>query len=711
MAQIADELDSEKIISLARERFDTKLTDAEVRVLRGDAADGIETVGSERPANPPPVRAELIHWLATDRQVSSYIDSSGIMISRARISGPLGLLECKIPFTLSFDRCTFDGGIYLTSASTRDVFFGNCVTSHVISAKLLHVEGTLIFKGFRSAGPIDLSGAIIEGDLGVSDTSLDSGFELSSAQVNGSVIFNSVQIGASINMAATKIRGALVFLGTVFESSGGSLDLSFTEIEQTVVLSGGFSSKSPISMLSARIGGDLLCKGAKLAATGVSMDLTRCTVSGDVNFQPGVDQRFESAGTVQMNGAQIGGSLLCDGARMRGAGIALDLQIVNIRHNVWLRDQFNANGTVRIVASKIGADLDCNDSVFGGNINAIYLDRSEVMQTVFLRGSSASGAIRLISTHVGGDIDCTEASLGTLECRDLRVDGDFFWTGMQRPSSGLHLNSSSVKTYHDDRASWPTPGTLSIDGFVYDDLILHQPATRETLAANGIEPALDLSAEERISWLMLQPVSEQTRPQPWAQLAKLFDAEGDRDGAKLIRFEFSRLQAEREPILERYWDIGYAKLHEDPGLITMPLALLWLTGYTVFWRARRMKAMAPSDQHAYEIYIRTNKLPEHYVAYHPEAYVLENLLPVVKLGQDSAWQPNRNRPKKEKGASEADSNENMEQEVEEEMESAWTRWMPVPSYRFLAVFRWALIILGWILALIFTAAVTESFKP
>lgn len=113
-------------------------------------------------------------------------------------------------------------------------------------------------------------------------------------------------------------------------------------------------------------------------------------------------------------------------------------------------------------------------------------------------------------------------------------------------------------------------------------------------------------------------------------------------------------------------------------------------GSLVFWRAHRMRAMAPTDSSVYDKF--THKLPlDGYVPFHPGIYALENVLPVDKFGQDSAWAPNP-------------------EAVSTKRHTDWRRWLPCIEYRWLARLRWTLIVLGWALALILAGAIADRFK-
>jgi hypothetical protein len=86
---------------------------------------------------------------------------------------------------------------------------------------------------------------------------------------------------------------------------------------------------------------------------------------------------------------------------------------------------FQAKGAVRLVRASITGDLECTEGIFHNPTgDALNADRVQVGGAALLRnGFEAKGAVSLVSTHVGQLVD--------------------------------------------DEASWPAPGNLRLNGFVY----------------------------------------------------------------------------------------------------------------------------------------------------------------------------------------------------------------------------------------------------
>ncbi len=85
----------------------------------------------------------------------------------------------------------------------------------------------------------------------------------------------------------------------------------------------------------------------------------------------------------------------------------------HVKANVFLRNGFHAEGEVRLLATDIGATLDCSNAIFKnppqsgvtGSAAALNADGAVVKGHVFLReGFHAEGEVRLLGAQIGGDL-------------------------------------------------------------------------------------------------------------------------------------------------------------------------------------------------------------------------------------------------------------------------------------------------------------------
>ena len=134
--------------------------------------------------------------------------------------------------------------------------------------------------------------------------------------------------------------------------------------------------------------------------------------------------------------------------------------------------------------------------------------------------------------------------------------------------------------------------------------------------------------------------------------------------------------------LQRRRAIAFAWLEEAPGRIWRSIACVLLLGWLVFGYAGSHGALAPTETEAYKAFIAGSPLPSAYPTLNPFVYTLDNAVPLVKLGQDEKWAPDR----RYRG----------------------TNWFT--DYWFLVWSRVVLVYLGWFQAGVLGAALLRRFK-
>ena len=102
----------------------------------------------------------------------------------------------------------------------------------------------------------------------------------------------------------------------------------------------------------------------------------------------------------------------------------------------------------------------------------------------------------------------------------MKVMDEFLWRGVTCPAGKLHLSSAKVGDLIDYLASWPDGGRVYLDGFIYDRF--------------GFDAPVD--AATRLQWLArVDRFNGKFLPQPYTQLARVLSAAGhDRDARKVL---------------------------------------------------------------------------------------------------------------------------------------------------------------------------------
>ena len=632
---LLDQIRADKLIELAQAHFDPKLSDAELKVLRDSAISYAQPYPDES-APRPEVRAEFLRWLASDPDAAPHIAPKGLRVYAATISGNLDVQECKVSCTLFFCRSTFQGVLGLKSAETRGIYFLDSSLAQGMSADGVIIHGPLYLQRTQSEGDISLVGAEIAGDLDCSGAILKA-------------------TGRALTADGARIGGS-VFLYQDFESEGG------------------------IRLLGAQITGDLVCSGAKLHANENALFADRAKIGGGVLL----DQRFESEGEIRLLGAQIAGELTCNGANLKARGNALSADGARIGGGVLLNQGFHSEGTIRLPGAQITENLECDGANLKARGTSLLADGAKIGGGVFLRDHfEAEGVIRLLAAAIGHDLTIDGAKVAAVSCQNTVVNGDLYWQGIKNPRlASLILIGAKVKNLHDDRESWPAAGNLYLEGLAYEELTLHRRPSQEQIENSLCSEELELKVEDRIDWLMRQPENELSNAQPWMQLSKYMEGKGDPDGAKHVLFKYKCLLVTREWPLWRWVRVAFFRLEENPLRIAWSIAFTLLIGWLIFGFAGAHGLLAPTDADADKAFRAKTNLPAGYPELNTLAYTFENAVPLVKLGQDAKWAPDRS-------------------------------WFPKQSstgYWFLVCTRWALILSGWFQGAVLGAALLGRFK-
>jgi hypothetical protein len=283
---------------------------------------------------------------------------------------------------------------------------------------------------------------------------------------------------------------------------------------------------------------------------------------------------------------------------------------------------------------------------------------------------ATNGTVDMRLIHVGRTLSFNHARFyGTqdngLDAERARIDGTLYWVAISlTPRTVLDLADARSNGLWDDESSWPAPGNLVLSGFQYSTF-------------EGDSPA---DAGSRLAWLARQPPG--FRAQPYAELAKALTAGGETDDATTVEIA-QRVAQRREAglgMFERAWNL---LLQVTIGYGFVPLrALWWITGFVMlgtvlFGWGYAVRAVSPTEETAFESFMQSGAIPNHYPPFNALVYSLENFLPVVDLHQGEYWRPNPAR-----GA----PSESQTRSMERTYAGILLRW-----------YLWVHILAGWLL--------------
>jgi hypothetical protein len=403
------------------------------------------------------------------------------------------------------------------------------------------------------------------------------------------------------------------------------------------------------------------------------------TVHGPIDFR---GSTFSSE--VSLLSASIASELSCVGTKFNCAQDSLSLDDATIGGNVLFNDGFESSGMIRMLGVRIAGSFECQNAKLTTNEIALSMDGARIEGDVFFRkGTVSSGEIRIPLAEIRGDLEFCDVEMAEVYCRNLKVEGAFIWLLIHKHAKlKLKLVGASVTSLRDDPGSRPSQDNLQLDGLEYDDLMSYTNADAKDVAKNRFPAEHELSAADRVNWLMLQDKENQVKPQPWMHLRDLLERKGEDSGAKHVLYKLRCLQARKSWLPWRWWKIAFAWLDEAPQRILYSIAVTLIFGTLVFTEAGFTGALAPTEKEAYSAFLHGNAMPSAYPLLNPFMYTLENSLPLVKLGQDEKWAPDQRHAAKD--------------------------WYT--SYQFLMWTRWGLILLGWFQATVLAAALSNRLK-
>jgi hypothetical protein len=291
-------------------------------------------------------------------------------------------------------------------------------------------------------------------------------------------------------------------------------------------------------------------------------------------------------------------------------------------------------GEVHIFRSTINGSLNCNSGHFVGADPISVAETTIKDDATFHAGFTTDGIIYFWLSRIGQSLSFNDVTFdgkrdNGLNAERATVGGTLYWVNVKTtPRTELDLADAHVGALWDDADSWPAAGNLFINGFVYGSI-------------NG-GPA---DAESRLEWIHRQPITMWAQPQPYRELARVLRASGAEEGATTV--EIARENALTEfgggTLGTRLWRYT---LHWTIGYGYRPLqALWWILGFVLFgaglfrW-GYSARLITPTEENAYESFVKTGNPPPHYPPFNSFVYSLENFLPVVELHQGNYWRPN-----------------------------------------------------------------------
>jgi hypothetical protein len=379
--------------------------------------------------------------------------------------------------------------------------------------------------------PLDLEAESLDFNLHFENCEFHCPILLADA-VARSITFTQCIFHAPLN--AERLRCTkLTFLGGEFRSSS-LWNLKSLVSGEDLTFGGGFRLAGTVLLHGAEIGGRLVMDGARLTHPDVSLNADGMSVKSDVLLSNG----FEAAGTVILRGARIGDRLVMDGARLTHPDVSLNADGMSVKSDVLLSNGFEAAGTVILRGAHVGDRLVMRRSRLSHPDVALNGEDMTVQSGVFLdEGFEAQGTTRLPGANIGGQLVMRGAILHhrhvALNAARIIVKSDVFLNegfdavGTIRFRRSLVGGTMYMCPNRPLRMDAPGANWSSLQDSPHS-WAPESDTSGLTFSVASVEG--DWKVDERIAWLQSLTFSRST----WLQTERIYREHGKREAANNV---------------------------------------------------------------------------------------------------------------------------------------------------------------------------------
>lgn len=620
---------------LATDQFGP-LTDAEFKLLEAVTKGRSAKCGSANDEENDPnnaaaweddrtIRSSIVKWLCRDKDALACNDLRQIAVRQARFVGELDLSGSSLGFSLSFLNCAIPDGFSLYEARLRKLDLGGTVCGNLLAWGLT-VEGNVFLRaGFRSHGPVVLTGASIRGDLecnnahiGEQSTSPVSALKFKLPQnvifwadrinVSGQIVMSRMKAVGIVSLSAATINSSLdcteadISIGLIMRDTQlrsanfRGCKCPYLVADRVVVkgsffLRRGFQSVGSVVLLNASITGDVDCSSSSFGAP-----------TPDTELRSKAEEHFGSLPkpVLTLNGSTIGGY-------------------------VYLGPGFRADGPVDLNGVTIGANLSCNGGqFFNAGKRTLRCQFGHVKGAVLCRALQTDGEVHFFGATIAGGLSFMSAEFrgpaaNGVTLQNTNIGGSLQWTKViVAANTTLNLSHLKVGQFEDDEQSWPAAGKLVLDGFSY-----------------GAIANVPLDTHRRKVWLKshLEYLKGQAPNtfslQPHRQLADILRKSGYEDNARDVLIDMHKARREQGGFSKFGWvwswilqgTIGFGYRSHRAFLWALFFVILGAVLFNAGYRSGHLVSAKPASQ------------------FSAIGYSVDSFLPIINLRQEELWVP------------------------------------------------------------------------
>ena len=625
-----------------------------------------------------------------DAEIAGALTATGAQLTNADPDGNALVADrVKVGSDASLVSLNAVGDIQLTGASITGLL--DCRGTQLIS-----IDGqgrSLVGNGMKSGSDVRLSEGFTAGTVQLADAVIGGALTCTGAQLNGAD-----KDGQTLVAYRVKVSGDV------------SLDVWVADDH----VQWSFTAAGAVQLADAVIGGALTCTGAQLNGADeycTALAAYRVKVSGNMSLDAGpVDGKlvpFKAAGVVQLDSANVGGSLVCTCANLTAAdrdGNVLSGYHLKVGSDVLLNTAadadgtarpFTAAGTVYLTDADIGGSLTCTGATLGVQGQDGYAMLAERLRagSVSLDGWSADGGypftaygpVWLRSANIAGTLVLRDAILAVnvdstaLDASGAQVGQGLQWAPSEPVAGTVNLENAQAGLLDDDWAEpgdpraengyWPAAakGRLRLDGFTYTAMGQQPVSLQQRLRWIGSEPPS--AGETGARWDAIarpRQVLDQLKarrawradrkrydfaPQPYGQLAKIYQQAG-------LDTEARTMAVARRRDLRLYGHIT-RRHHAGNWILDKTIqygyqtwravawiAVLYAIVALLFWYGQgQSDLIVPVQSTAGLPAVPTaGTCTTYYPCFSPVGYAIDTVIPLVNVHQASSWGPNAGAP-------------------------------------------------------------------
>ncbi len=429
--------------------------------------------------------------------------------------------------------------------------------------------------------------------------------------------------GVDLDQKGLRLRGAWI---------KGTLDLQGSDCARDITLT-HCQIDDPLTLVNASLRG---------------LHISGCHIKG-----LSADNASFSGSVFMRGGTQVSGEIGLAGARIKG-----DLQLCDLVINPTGQDAVFAP-SLRVEGSVFLGNYPYGDGATTLTANgSLFFSSARVEHDFFVTNTAISPMDAALGEAVFGATEEHGSDIA-LSLARARIGGLLFFQDNQVSRGIINLAGALVARLKDEPAGPGANYPVRLDGFRYKDFSRHT----------------DTSVASRLAWLDRRPVGTPFTTQPFEQLAYVLDQMGHRNDARTVLMHKERLQrAENRRILKQdgrpiRWLLSVVT---DPVLRftigygyrpvrSVGLALILIVGLGLFYRAvwdagdmapnsapilvskAWVEATETHPENPAAFWSQPGQAGQDWETFSGFAYAADLVIPIVNLGEESAWAPSTSR--------------------------------------------------------------------